>query len=67
MPADVEPRFGAQAFVVPHITEASRAVAPITSWDTPYVYMFGGYDASSRLYDQLWRGVINRMTFKPLQ
>ena len=67
LPADVEPRFGAQAFVVPHITEASRAVAPITSWDTPYVYMFGGYDASSRLYDQLWRGVINRMTFKPLQ
>jgi hypothetical protein len=48
-------------------TNSSRATTPITSWDCPYIYMFGGYDANGTLYDTLWRGVINRLTFKPLQ
>lgn len=45
----------------------SRAVAPITEWDVPYIYLFGGYDQSGVLYDSVWRGVINRLVFKPLQ
>lgn len=46
---------------------ASRAVAPVTEWDAPYVYLFGGYDAAGRLNDGVWRGVINRFTFTPIQ
>lgn len=46
---------------------ASRAVAPITQWEVPYIYLFGGYDEADNLYDSVWRGVINRLSFKPLQ
>lgn len=45
----------------------SRAVSPITEWECPYIYLFGGRDASGVLQNTIWRGVINRLTFKPLQ
>ena len=45
----------------------SRSVAPVTEWEVPYIYLFGGYDALGSLYDTVWRGVINSLTFKPLQ
>ena len=45
----------------------SRAATEITSWDCPYVYLFGGETENSELSNKVWRGVINRMTFKPLQ
>lgn len=44
-----------------------RAVAPVTEWDCPYIYVFGGINASDALNKNIWRGVINRLTFKPLQ
>lgn len=46
---------------------ASRATAPITQWEVPYIYLFGGYDSEGYLYNSVWRGVINRLLFKPLQ
>lgn len=49
------------------IQAASRAVSPITSWDCPYIYIFGGENFSHEARNQVWRGVINRLTFKPLQ
>lgn len=45
----------------------SRAVAPIESWDCPYVYLFGGETDLNGLSAKVWRGYINRMTFKPIQ
>lgn len=45
----------------------SRAVAPITQWEVPYIYLFGGCDEEGYLYNSVWRGVINRLSFKPLQ
>lgn len=45
----------------------TRAVKPITEWDTPYIYMYGGYNANGSLYNTVWRGVINRLEFKPIQ
>lgn len=45
----------------------SRAVKPIEKWECPYIYLFGGTDADGKLYDTIWRGVINRLSFKPLQ
>lgn len=45
----------------------SRATTPITEWECPYVYIFGGRDASATTQNTIWRGVINRLTFKPLQ
>lgn len=49
------------------VEAASRAVAPITQWQCPYIYLFGGEDANGNLYNDVWKGVINRLTFKPLQ
>lgn len=46
---------------------ASRATAPITSWECPYVYIYGGENASGVHYNHIWRGIINRLLFKPLQ
>lgn len=40
---------------------------PITQWDCPYIYLFGGKSAEGALYNTVWRGVINRLSFKPIQ
>jgi hypothetical protein len=45
----------------------SRATAPITSWECPYIYIYGGTTQAGRFNPQVWRGVINRLTFKPLE
>ena len=44
----------------------SRAIEPITSWECPYIYLFGGINVNGALTNSIWRGVINRLTFKPL-
>jgi hypothetical protein len=36
------------------------------TWNCPYIYLFGGCNAGGVLYDTIWRGVINRLSFKPL-
>ncbi|MDE7387997.1 MAG: hypothetical protein K2M97_01950, partial [Muribaculaceae bacterium] len=74
LPAGMTPFYCAQAYVIPHtITDNMlRAIKPITEWDADYVYIFGGryfdtYDRQTKLRNQMWRAVIERMTFKPLQ
>lgn len=47
--------------------ESNPEISPITSWDCPYIYLFGGVDEYGRLNTKVWRGVINRLSFKPLQ
>ncbi|MBO4944443.1 MAG: hypothetical protein J6C91_04175 [Muribaculaceae bacterium] len=44
----------------------SRATQPVTSWECPYIYVFGGNNSEGALVDKVWRGVINRLTFKPI-
>lgn len=34
-------------------------------WDCPYIYIFGGTNESGALNDQVWRGVLNRLSFTP--
>lgn len=38
----------------------------IIYWNCPYIFLIGGYDASHRLYDTIWRGVLARLTFAPV-
>ncbi len=45
----------------------ARATKPITEWECPYIYVFGGEDAAGNTYNTLWRGVIRQFTFKPVQ
>lgn len=55
------------AWTYPMPTQAySRVSQPVTEWECPYIYLFGGEDASGSLYDTVWRGTINRFTFRPL-
>ncbi len=48
-------------------TASTKAVKPITEWECPYIYLFGGTNAQGALYNTVWRGVISRLSFKPLQ
>lgn len=43
------------------------AIKPITSWDCPYLYLFGGYGEDGSLLPTYWSGVVNYLTNKPLQ
>lgn len=54
-------------WVDPMAVVNSRAVAPITSWEVPFIYMFGGYDNEGKLVDSIWRSTITTLAFKPLQ
>ncbi|MDE6084948.1 MAG: hypothetical protein K2G40_00910, partial [Muribaculaceae bacterium] len=56
----------AQAFIVNHEFN-SRAVRPITEWDTPFIYLYGGNKVNRTLSPTIYRGVIKRLEFKPLQ
>lgn len=51
----------------PYPVFGSRATAPVTSWDCPFIYLFGGYNRDGEFYDTLWRATLNRLTFKPIQ
>lgn len=72
--ASYMPKFyGAQAFVnyetltVASVAGAPRRVAtPVTSWECPFIYLFGGYNDQGVLLPYLWRGVYNRMTHCPV-
>ncbi len=45
----------------------SKATAPITQWECPGIYIFGGMDAAGNTDPTLWRARISRYTFKPVQ
>lgn len=44
----------------------SRATEPVREWEVPYIYLTGGTCADGTLNAYIWRGVINRLSFKPL-
>lgn len=61
---------GAKAFVCNETASlkspAKRVTKPITEWDVPYLYIVGGTDANGALLNNVWKGTITRMTFKPV-
>lgn len=44
----------------------SRVSRPVTSWECPYIFLFGGKEADGTLIPCVTRGVINRFTFQPI-
>lgn len=67
LPPVVKPRHSASAVVAKHEINASRAVRPITEWDAPYIYLSGGYDVNGTFLPDMWQGVLDYLTIKPLQ
>ena len=71
---DYMPRFyGAQAFVVDETLSAtgihgapSYVPSLVTSWQCPYIYLFGGFNDQGVLLPYVWRGVYNRLTNSPV-
>lgn len=45
----------------------SRATSEAAQWECPYIYLFGGINEQGSTYNTVWRGVINRFTFTPIQ
>lgn len=43
----------------------SRASVDYT-WECPYIYIIGGVESDGSLSDAIWRGAINRLTYRPL-
>ncbi|MBR1552281.1 MAG: hypothetical protein IJ632_08205 [Muribaculaceae bacterium] len=66
--------WGAQAYVIEeelsvasaHAPRFAAPVQPVTTWNCPYVYLFGGYVSNGDLSAYVWRGVLNCLTYKPL-
>lgn len=52
---------------VSQVKAPGRSVVSADQWQCPYIYLFGGVDDSERYCNTIWKGVINRLTFKPLQ
>ena len=48
------------------VNSGTRATTAVTSWKCPYIYMFGGVNANGVLMNNIWKGVINRLSFKPV-
>lgn len=38
----------------------------IVKWECPYIFLFGGYNTYSELYDNIRSGVLQRLTYEPL-
>ncbi len=45
----------------------SRASVPVTEWEVPAIYFFGGKYASGDAIQTRWRALLTRYTFKPVQ
>ena len=45
---------------------ASRATEPITTWQTPYIFLYGGIADNGVYAKTIWRGTITRLKYKPI-
>lgn len=71
LPKQISGFYDAQAYVLSTTLDAPVIVPaiakPIESWPCPYIYLFGGVGADGKTSDMMWRGTINRLTFKPIE
>ncbi|MDE7237712.1 MAG: hypothetical protein K2N66_07830, partial [Paramuribaculum sp.] len=36
------------------------------TWECPYIYVIGGVCGDGSISDAIWRGAVNRLTYRPL-
>lgn len=68
-PSHMPKFYGAQAFVFDETLTAqanNRVQSAFTTWECPYLYMFGGYNDQQSLLPNVWRGVYLRLTNTPV-
>lgn len=64
LPSTITAFYGAQAVV--ESTTLTRVSRPTTEWDCPYIYLFGGCDVNGTLQNRILVGVVNRLSFRPI-
>ncbi len=64
LPADMS--IGSSQSAIVADTKISRAERPVTQWDCPYIYLIGGFTHDGKVFPDIRRAVINRLSFKPL-
>lgn len=71
LPAYLGKFSGAQAYVMSstyHVADIMPKIArPTESWECPFIYLFGGVGEQGETRNVVWRGVINSMTFRPIE
>ena len=45
---------------------SGNGISPVTEWEVPYIYVFGGEDLQGNTHDTVWRGLLNRLSYKPI-
>ena len=72
-PAHMPSFYGSQAYTVSRVVRNSSLLAynpghitPVTQWDSPYIYLFGGYDDGDSPLNSIWEGILVGLTYKPV-
>lgn len=74
MPSYIPDFYGAQVYIYERKNNAGGVlhaynpghVTPVTEWESPYIYLFGGYEAGGTALNSVWEGVLRRLTYKPV-
>ena len=74
LPSHMPGFFDAQAFTVVRTKNSSTSlhaynpghITPVTQWDVPYIYLFGGYGNGGVSLGYFWQGVLTGLTYKPV-
>ncbi len=74
-PAHMPAFYGAQVFSFERTQSSASTllmsynpgqVTPVTQWQCPYLYLFGGYAKNGGAHNSVWEGVLTGLTFKPV-
>lgn len=72
LPTYIHSLYGAQSVSITRIVNAdggrvvSKAATDVTEWAVPYIYLVGGENSVGKVYNNIWCGALNRVTFKPI-
>lgn len=71
LPTYIPAMYGAQTFTISSTLSGSiyrpAIKVPSETWKVPYIYMFGGINESGQTSNNVWRGVINLLSLKPVE
>lgn len=71
LPSYMPALYSSQAIVISSTLHGNvnlpKISKPSETWECPYIYLFGGINADGNTSNNVWRGVINRLKFKPVE
>ena len=75
LPTTIPAFSGAQIFIYDRTQTANAPrmnsynpdhVTPVNEWDCSYIYLFGGIASNGNALNNVWEGVLRRLTYKPV-